>query len=401
MRHIYKLFGIFALLAASAVNAQLVDTGLVVRYYIDEAASGTTPTTVVDASSNSYDLTTVNYGSGNMAYTEVSGNRGLEATATTGTQRASRAIDNTSDALRDALAGAQQITLEIVFTPDAVAAGGGRVFGINGRAGENGELMLKAGALTDGNILLSFNDVNYPLNGLALTAGARVVLHVVIDSTQATAADRLEWSVNGSALADSGTSIPLNETLALGSDQDIIAFNRENTGSFDRSMDGVVSYAAVYAYGFTNTDVTTNYDILTLDDDTPAGGSPATLSSATPSGTLGTATTATLGATTDQTTGTFYGVVDTAGNISGITAAQVKAGDNNGDTAAVAASNSAVSTTTPSTGVTGLTADTAYSYAVVQNNANGDSNVLTGTFTTAVAGSSLTAKFRHYQQMKQ
>lgn len=115
----------------------------------------------------------------------------------------------------------------------------------------------------------------------------------------------------------------------------------------------------------------------------PASGSAPVLSLPTPSGTLGTTTTATLGATTDVASGTFYGVVDTAGNISGITAAQIKAGDNNGDTAAVASSNSVVSTTTPSTGVTGLSANTLYSYAVAQNAVAGDSNVLTGTFTTA------------------
>jgi hypothetical protein len=125
--------------------------------------------------------------------------------------------------------------------------------------------------------------------------------------------------------------------------------------------------------------------IVTLKEAAAVAG---TLSSATPSGTLGTSTTATLGATTDQASGTFYGVVDTSGNISGITAAQVKAGQNNASAAAIAASNTAVSTTSPSTGVTGLTAATAYSYAVVQNNAGGDSNVLTGTFTTAAAASS-------------
>lgn len=112
---------------------------------------------------------------------------------------------------------------------------------------------------------------------------------------------------------------------------------------------------------------------------------PAVLSSATPSGTLGTQTSATLGATTDQSSGTLYGVVDTAGNISGITAAQIIAGQKNNSTSALSASNTAVSTTSPATGITGLTAATLYSYALVQNNANGDSNVLTGTFTTAAA----------------
>jgi hypothetical protein len=125
-----------------------------------------------------------------------------------------------------------------------------------------------------------------------------------------------------------------------------------------------------------------------------AAAATATLSSATPSGTLGTSTSATLGATTDVTSGTFYGVVDSAGNISGITAAQVKAGQNNASAAPVASGNASVSTVAPSVGVTGLTAATLYSYAVVQNSAGGDSNVLTGTFTTAAAASN--PNFRNF-----
>ena len=117
----------------------------------------------------------------------------------------------------------------------------------------------------------------------------------------------------------------------------------------------------------------------------PAGAGAATLSSPTPSGTIGTQTTATLGSTTNQTTGTFYGVVTTA-SLTGVTGTQVKAGQNaSGSTSGVSSNNSGISTTTPSTGITGLTAGTTYNYAVVQNNANGDSNVLIGSFTTAAA----------------
>ena len=114
-----------------------------------------------------------------------------------------------------------------------------------------------------------------------------------------------------------------------------------------------------------------------------AGGSPAVLSSPTPSGTLSTNTTATIGCTTDTTSGTFYCVVDSAANLSGVTATQIKAGQKASGAAALASANSTVSTTTPSAGVTGLTQNTLYSYAIVQNSANGDSNVVTGTFTTA------------------
>lgn len=122
------------------------------------------------------------------------------------------------------------------------------------------------------------------------------------------------------------------------------------------------------------------YDDFLVED---LAGSVASLSSGTPSGTIGTQTTATIGATTNQTSGTLYVVVDSAGNLSGVTAAQVKAGQKASGSAALAANSAAVSTSTPSAGVTGLTANTAYSYAIVQNNTNGDSSLITGTFTTA------------------
>lgn len=118
-------------------------------------------------------------------------------------------------------------------------------------------------------------------------------------------------------------------------------------------------------------------------DDFETGNLSAVAALSAPTATPGT-TTATIGATTDQASGTLYVVVDTAANLSGVTAAQIKAGQKASGSAALAANSAAVSTTTPSAGVTGLTAGTLYSYAAVQNNSNGDSNVVTGTFTTPV-----------------
>lgn len=117
-------------------------------------------------------------------------------------------------------------------------------------------------------------------------------------------------------------------------------------------------------------------------DDFSTGTLP-TISSATPSGTLGTTTTATIGCTTDDSTGTLYVVVDTA-SLSGITASQIKAGQNASSAAAVASGNSAVSGASPSVGVTGLSANTAYNYAVLQFS-GGNSNILTASFTTAAS----------------
>ena len=105
---------------------------------------------------------------------------------------------------------------------------------------------------------------------------------------------------------------------------------------------------------------------------------------AAPTATSVTATGATIGATTDQASGTLYVVVDSAANLAGVTASQVKAGQKASGSAALASGNSAVSTTTPSVAITGLTSGTLYSAAIVQNNTNGDSNLLTTTFTTLI-----------------
>lgn len=106
-----------------------------------------------------------------------------------------------------------------------------------------------------------------------------------------------------------------------------------------------------------------------------------TLSSPTPSGTLGTETTATVGCTTDEAAGTLY-VVVTTGSVTGITEAQILAGQNASGAAATFSGNASISTTTPSVSATGLTASTAYNYAELQLS-GGYSNIVTGSFTTA------------------
>lgn len=110
----------------------------------------------------------------------------------------------------------------------------------------------------------------------------------------------------------------------------------------------------------------------------------ATLTSPAPSGTIATATTANVGATTDTSGGTGYCVVTTS-SLSGVTAAQIKAGQNAaGSTSGVQSGTTSVSATGSFTiPVTGLVASTVYNYAVVETTAGGDSNIVSGTFTTA------------------
>lgn len=258
----------------------LSDTGLVVRYYIDEATSGTAPTQVIDAGANAYHLTEVNYGTGDpanrMEYVEIGGNRGLESFGVTGVKRARRAINDTSDAFRNAMAGVQKTTIELMLRLDSGNANGGRVFGINGRAGENGRLLVKA-PTTGTALRVAWNDTD---SGDSSSIGvARTVVHLVIDSTLGSG-NRAKLYKDGSLIVggiDADTAIPLNSTLSLPASQDLIALNRESSGSFDRSIDGVLFYAAMYNVAFDSTRVSDHHTVLSADDDAP-GAAPVEVS---------------------------------------------------------------------------------------------------------------------------
>jgi len=261
-------FGIL-IAAYHAIPEALVDTELVVRYYLDEAASGTGPTSIVDASGNAYDLDTVNYGSGNMAFTESVAGRGLKSTAIAGTQRAVHAINDTSDAVRDAMVGVQKCTIEIVCSLIGGNNSGGRIFGINDRVGENGRFMLKGVVTSAQGAVLSFNDDDSFFTGITLSA-TRTVWHFVVDTTQATLADRCKVYRDGVLDSVTVSSIAQNTTLSIGSGHDLIMFNRENSSAFERSVDATLYYAAMYSGALTAGEALTNALLLFVDDDEPA-----------------------------------------------------------------------------------------------------------------------------------
>jgi uncharacterized repeat protein (TIGR02059 family) len=103
-----------------------------------------------------------------------------------------------------------------------------------------------------------------------------------------------------------------------------------------------------------------------------------------PTATSITETTATIGATTDSATGTLYAVVTTSATQPSV--AQIKAGENDGGTAAVWAGNDdSLSVGANTFSVTGLSAGQTYHAYFVQNDGEDDSNVLPGSFQTVAA----------------
>jgi hypothetical protein len=245
----------------------LSDTGLLVRYYFDEAASGTSPTSVADAGPNGYDLTDVNYGSGNLSWSEVSsGRRGLTSTSNTGTQRANYPIGSSGDAVRTAVSGATSLTWEIVVNYTSGSGSTGRLAAIQHRTSGASPAF---GLTVITSTLTPYINSDPGAATANLSASGRVVVHLVFDSTQATPENRLKLYVNGALQSQSGSGIALNEAIAISGDYDIVHFNRNSSGNYDRSITGTIHYSALYSGAFDATRVDDHYDVLTLDDDTP------------------------------------------------------------------------------------------------------------------------------------
>lgn len=265
-------------LTIGQLASQLLNQSLAVRYYFDEAASGSTSTSAFDRSEflTPMDLT-LDYGGGNLGYVGTAQGRGLESTTDAGTQRGDRSISDTDDDVRQLLEAVQKVTVELVLRVDAVAQGGSqsRFFGITDATSDVGRLMLKAtgGGTT---FLVGWNNVN--VGQWPIGFASRQVLHIVIDSTQAAVADRVKVYKNGASVSVTvlNLGITLNNTLAITTGQFLIAMNRPTP--FARSFDGVLAYAALYGRAFASADVTNNYNALLVDDDGPSrAGLPAGL----------------------------------------------------------------------------------------------------------------------------
>lgn len=192
--------------------------------------------------------------------------------------------------------------------------------------------------------------------GATTTVGAGTLYAVVYTGTQPTAA-QIKAGQNSS-----GTTTP-SGTVAVSS-----------TGAKTIAISGL-SASTAYNYALVQNDGTdSNVVTGTFTTSSP---SPATLTSPTSSSVA--ATTATVGATTDTGSGTLYAVVYTG---STPTASQIKLGQNSSGTGTPSGNVTVASSGAKTINITGLTAGTAYNYALVQNSTGGDSNVVTGTFTT-------------------
>lgn len=237
------------------VELMLIDRGLLVRYFIDEAASGDEPGTLGDDSSPATSLQLA-YGN-NMAFTTRGGNRGLDWTQAGGAGAAARPITGELEMID----GTSELTYEVVAEIDALAPDQPGFLIHVGTVDEDATVVR-----TDAGVEVIYSGGGQ-LTGWAapLVSGEREVIHVVFDSGLAVAANRLRLYIDGSLVATSTGDRPLpGGSVDLGNDAALVVGN-DLAG--DRSIDGSIHYAAIYLGALTASEVATNAGQLQLRDD--------------------------------------------------------------------------------------------------------------------------------------
>jgi hypothetical protein len=237
----------------------LVGRGLVVRYFIDEAASGTVPKTLLDSAPSPLPLT-IFYDA--MSFDEVGGNRGLRWSAITQLGRVSAPIGGTK--IQTELHGSKTGTIEVVVDVEATAKYG-RICHI-GYDILAGFFTLRIN--TPDTISFNYHSGNNPAGTWPLdhAAAGRQVMHLVYDSTRSVPEDRARLFLDGKLQTPLGGTNPVdpNDGLNMPASAHFVIGNAE-VG--DRGIQGTVFYMALYSEALTDAELSQNATALLASDD--------------------------------------------------------------------------------------------------------------------------------------
>lgn len=261
----------------------------IVRYSADEAASGSAPAEVLDASASAQNLTTA-YGSGALAYTEDGAGRGLLMSAAVRSTAAGATASATA-ALIAALSGKEKLT---VFFKTATMVGASSYTSLYD-VSVSGTSQFYVRASDGAYRMIGFGGHSAEFYGGALVA-------VSIDTTQALAADIVK-------VYRSNTDVPEAASLTVNTfaNGDVVADLTGalvwmlNTAAGNRNPNGALKFLGVWDDACTLGQVTTAFAALYADDDSDPLPAPSLSFLAAPSIDQITATTYRLSFTSSMT----------------------------------------------------------------------------------------------------
>lgn len=235
---------------------------VIVRYFINEGSSEGQPNELRDAIGNPELNLALSDPDGTTSFVDANGHHGIRFNEASGDARLSVAAQNTK--IRDALDGSRTGTLELVLDISDISSDGSRISHIGGGT-EAGRFTLR----TSGTDWLEFflNNAVVAYWPIDLRSRGRMVVHVVVDTSESNRSDRVRLYVDGQLQSVAPAFSPQNNALisiSNAADQFFVLGNREVGG---RSFEGCLFYAAMYAGAMRADVVSNNAALLTSSDD--------------------------------------------------------------------------------------------------------------------------------------
>jgi len=346
----------------------------IARWLIDNASSGVMSGVIVDDTGNGNNLTIDNANS-DGSWTSVAAGNGLTANAagkTSGSMIAELADIVANGNIGSALNNATQASIILVADLDNTAPNEDHVFHLGTYSG-NGDLNVQMAAKFQvrwnneaGGGYVRAN--NYP-SGLS-------VIHIIIDTAQAVAADRIKIYYNNALQGQSVNTITQNDSLTAVNDTGryVSLFNRPTQ---NRNARGSLYFAELHDAALTAQEISDSYTALIANNDANWVAPPDTIApvfTVAPIASNPTQVGHDISTTLDED-GTIYAVRLASGSAAP-SSAQVKAGqDSTGSPAFEAQNVAATASVQASMTFNGASASTSYDYYVVAEDDEATPNI--------------------------
>ncbi len=231
----------------------------IVEYKLDEAASGSSPTALLDAQPVPLNVP-ITYASGQPVYVEEATGRGWDFATRLGPGGGQVAIDGTK--IKTVLDGAQKLTLRAVFDIRDATNASTATLPWNLAIGPNGNTGFS----------VIFNGVAVNWTGFDWPNAGRTIVHVLIDTTQAAMGNRIRLRVDNVDQGpwDTGTQPAQNATLNLGTGKKLSIGNLDVALTHQGAIDGRIYGIAIYPAVLTLAELATDMAAINADDDADA-----------------------------------------------------------------------------------------------------------------------------------
>lgn len=232
------------------------------RYYLDDGASSSFPTQIIDSAASQAHLAPEF--NGQNPFVKIDGRWGICWTRSAGIERAALSVAESSAWAE--LNGATAMTFELVVDVTEINSQRSRYFQI-GALDDAGRGALALASNNEARLQLYWQDLHVADWSVNLVEQPRVVLHVVIDTSRSVASERSQLYLNNQKIDPQATDqeIELDQGLLIGESSDIVALG--NHPANNRSLRGTIFYFAAYLKALSAAERASAVDSLSMGDD--------------------------------------------------------------------------------------------------------------------------------------